>query len=492
MPIRISDPDRGQSLAVEYPRLYTAAFCAAGLPPVTSVTLENASRSSVSVTLHIPAIHYGAQASGLRPGVCWRPCAAMRETILALEQITHRTPTDIAVLADGREIARLPIVLMDVWSWPHDATSRIVAATYVLPGDRAVARVVTEVFGDDPTLGAGEASGRWGATGIVAAFYRHMGRSWSMRYSPPRVVVDDQMNGASYQMITSPQDVLAHFSERQGTGNCLDLTLLFAGCFESLGLQPLVFFVGEPGEAPRHSFPGIWSTRARRFQPLLTDRADLERRVRAGEIVAFEATGVCGGQAALSVEDAMAAARARFEGNEPIHAIDVAASRPPAGQVQPLELPNAPVVQKIVWKGQQLALASGARRLETLHVLYGLCTAGGETTRVVLARAGLDPKHLIEAIEKIHGGPVSANLPPPTHNYESCWRAARANAHAGGHSRLEEIDLWWALVENPGRNVPRVLAAAGGDLVRVAQEVTRCGGRSGLHSISLDFPPRVE
>ena len=492
MPVRISDPDRGQSLAVEYPRIYTAAFCAAGMSPVTSVTLESVPRSSVSVTLHIHAIHYGAQASGLRSGVFWRPCAPMPETILALEQIIHRTVTDISVFADGREIARLPIVLMGAWSWPHDEMSRMVAATYVLPGDRAVARVVTEVFGGDPTLGAGDASGRWGATGMAAAFYRHLRSSWSMRYAPPRVVVDDQMSGASYQEIASPQDVLAYFSERQGTGNCLDLALLFAGCFESVGLQPLVFFVGEPGEAPRHSFPGIWSTRGRRFQPLLTDRADLERRVRAGEIVVFEATGVCGGQICLSFEDALAAARARFEGNEPIHAIDVAASRPPAGQVQPLELPNAPVVQKIVWKGQQLALASGARRLETLHVLYGLCTAGGETTRVVLARAGVDSKRLSEAIEKIRGGPASTNLPPPTQNYESCWRAARANAQAGGHSRLEEIDLWWALVENPGRNVPRVLAAAGGDLVRVAQEVTRCGGRPGLHSISLDFPSGME
>ncbi|HET9233491.1 MAG TPA: Clp protease N-terminal domain-containing protein [Candidatus Eisenbacteria bacterium] len=492
MPVRITDPGRGVTLAFESPRIYTGAFCAAGLAPVTSVTLETSHASATPVTLHIPAIYYGAQASLSGDATRFRPSSPLPETVSALEQITGRQPTEISVLVNNREIGRLPLLLMDVWSWPHEALARMVAATYVLPGDRSIARVVTEVFGADPGQNAVEGSGRWGGIGAAVAIYRHLSESWAIRYDPPRVLTEGDMSGTSHQKIASPQDVLSAQNERKGAGNCLDLSLFFAGCFESMGLQPLLFFVGDPGSAPSHAFPGLWTVRGRRFQPLLTDKSDLHRRLRAGEIVAFEATGICSGDNALSPEDAVASARARFESDEPIHVIDVTAARPPAGQVRPLELPNAPVVQKIVWQGQTLALETGARRLETMHLLYGLCTAGGETTRIVFQRAGVDPKRVSTLLEANRSPKSQGGLPAPTQNYELCWSAARSYARAGGHSRVEEIDIWWALVENPGRNLPRVLKAAGADLVRVAREVAHLGGRPGVHSISVDLPSRME
>ena len=490
LPVRISDPGSNHSLAVEYPRIYNAAFCASGLAPVTSVTLEDAAISKAAVSVQIPEIRYEAQASLSRPGSCWKPSRPTAETLSALERISNPTRTEILVRIDDREVARFPMLLTDAWSWPHEETARIVSGSYVLPGDRKVAGMISEVFGGEPTSSARNAGGQWGAMGMMAAFYRHVSGSWRLRYAPPRIMIDDTLSGASYQKIASPQDVLAHASERQGSGNCLDLTLLFASCFESLGYQPLIFFVGEPGKAPSHAFPGVWSSRARRFQPVLTDQSDLYQRVREGDIVAFEATGVCRGSTALSVENALTAARARFENHEPIHAVDIGALRPPAGQGHPLELPNAAVVQRILWKTQQFALESGAPRLETLHLLYGLCTAGGDTIGV-LKRAGVDAKQLIGFLEKRRGG-ASVQLPPSTQNYENCWRAARANAQTCGRSRLEEIDVLWALMENPGRNLSRMLAAAGGDLVLVATEVARLGGRPGIQSISLDLPNRTE
>jgi ClpA/ClpB-like protein len=492
MPVRISDPGRGLTLAVDYQRIYTGAFCAAGLPPVTSVTLEEARDLETLVTLHTPSIHYGAAATLSRPGARWRPPAVMPETVSALEQVTGRTRRDIAVLAGGREIARLPLLLLGAWAWPHEPGARLVAGAYVLPGDRMIARLVTEVFGADPASGVMEGSGRWGGHAAAIAFYRHLADTWRIRYEPPRIDIDAEMTGASHQMIAAPQDVLSHLVHRQGAGNCLDLTLLFAGCFESVGLQPLVFFVGEPGQAPTHAFPGLWTTRARRFQPLLTDRGQLERWLAQGDILALEATGVCPGATALSAEKAVEAARARVAAGEPLHAIDVAAARPPAGQVRPLELSNSPIVQRVVWHGQHLAMESGVRRLETIHVLYGLCSAGGEVTRLVLEGAGVEAKRLMSVIEATRVPQSSEGLPVPTQNYETCWSVARGYARANGHSRLEEIDIWWALVENPGRNLPKVLTAVGGDLVRVAGELERCGGRPGLQSMSIDLPSRAE
>jgi ATP-dependent Clp protease ATP-binding subunit ClpA len=144
-----------------------------------------------------------------------------------------------------------------------------------------------------------------------------------------------------------------------------------------------------------------------------------------------------------------------------------------------------------MWHGQNLALETGARRLETLHLLYGLCTAGGEVTRSVFDRAGVDVTRLVELIAKPRAE-AAGELPPPTQNYEQCWSVARAYARANGHSRLEEIDIWWALVENPGRNLPKVLSAAGGDLVRVGRELVRWGGRPGLQSFSVDIPRSTE
>jgi hypothetical protein len=488
--VRITDPLLGFSLSITYPRVYTGAFCAAGLAPVTLVKLEDAPASNVTVTLLIRSLSYGAAMSLSGSANTWRPPIPLPETMAMLEHVTQRQPGDLSVLTAGKAIASPPIVIMDAWSWPHDAEARMVAGSYVMPGDRTIARTISEVFGTKAEDRA-ERWGRWEATAAAVALYRHLSGSWSLRYAAPQILIDSDLSASSHQKVASPQDVLSDWTQRAGSGNCLDLTLLFAGCFESMGLQPLLFFVGEPGLAPSHAFPGLWSVRGRRFQPLLTDAEELKRRLMAGDIIAFEATGVCAGSTTLSFDAAVDTVRKRFVNGEPLHAIDVVACRPPTGRVRPLELPNAPLVQKAMWEGQNLALETGARRLETLHLLYGLCTAGGEVTRSVFDRAGIDAKRLVELIARPRAV-AAGELPPPTQNYEQCWSVARAYARANGHSRLEEIDIWWALVENPGRNLPKVLSAAGGDLVRIGRELVRWGGRPGLQSISVDIPRSTE
>jgi hypothetical protein len=53
---------------------------------------------------------------------------------------------------------------------------------------------------------------------------------------------------------------------------------------------------------------------------------------------------------------------------------------------------------------------------------------------------------------------------------------------------VEEIDLLWALIESPSRNVKRVLVAAGADVAAMIGEMEAQGGRPGLASVSIVMP----
>jgi len=151
--------------------------------------------------------------------------------------------------------------------------------------------------------------------------------------------------------------------------------------------------------------------------------------------------------------------------------------------VRPSQLANAPVVQRAFWASQELAAAKKAKLYETLHLLYGLCSVRGELTSGVLERAGGDPASVCRVIEG--NLPVEDNdgVPVVTKNYEICTSTARGNARSDGRSTVEEVDLLWAVLENPSRNVRRILEASGCDYEGLVRELDRRWKRPGEMSI---------
>lgn len=118
------------------------------------------------------------------------------------------------------------------------------------------------------------------------------------------------------QRIRLPDAVLDH-----RMGNCLDLSLLYAGCLEAMGLHPLLVI------PPGHCFVGVW-LEERCFPEAVQDDGSLLAKMTASgihEAAVVEATALTAGHT-LSFDAAQAAARAKL--SDPITCfIDVRRAR---------------------------------------------------------------------------------------------------------------------------------------------------------------------
>jgi very-short-patch-repair endonuclease len=71
---------------------------------------------------------------------------------------------------------------------------------------------------------------------------------------------------------------------------CLDLAMLFASCLEQAGLHPVVLF------KEGHAWVGVWLIETSFPTALVDDVQSVRKRVKSGEFMVFETTGVAGGQ----------------------------------------------------------------------------------------------------------------------------------------------------------------------------------------------------
>ena len=477
---------KGQSLSCDYHPIYTYATWAARQHPVRSLKVEGRDGGLGRLNLQIPEISYAATLGGeeLCGPLKLPPLGVATE--LELERTLGRLPVNLEMVLDHEVVARIPITILPSWQWGHSRDARILAAAYVLPGDEVVSRTLTAMSAPSArgTLSLStlvRKDPESGARTAVKALYEYLAGTCQIAYETPQIEADD-WSGVSYQKVRTPQDIFFFSGQNKGRGNCFDLSLFFAGCLESLGLNPLIIFTGELDASPTHAFVGCWTDRSRRFRPFLTDSAMLIEKIESGDLLVLEATGVAEGSTALSFEEARTTGREHLA-KGPVHALDVSACRPPIGLVRPVMLANSPFVQRAFWAGQRLAQERKSKLYETLHILHGLCVADGELTRWLLERAGGntdDVRHVIEQSLPMEQNP---GVPIATKNYEICVSTARGNARSEGRSMVDEVDLLWAVVENPSRNVRRILEAAGCDFDTLVNELDQRWKRPGEMSI---------
>lgn len=480
---------RGFSLSCDYHPIYTYATLAAKQQPVSAITLQSLGTGAPVhgiLGLAIPEMDYfqnlrteelgGAIPSGGMGGVA---------TELNLEKAIARIQGNLEITLDEEPVGRLPVAILPTWQWSHGREARLLAAAYVLPGDEVVSRTVSAASGRLEGLASlttlVRQEPRKAGRLVLDVLYRYLSDEFDIGYEAPLVETDD-WSRQSYQRVRSPQDIFFFSGQRKGRGNCFDLSLFFAGCLESLGLKPLILFTGGLEGSPSHAFVGCWLDGARRFQPFITDPRQVAEHVSRGDLLLLEATGVARGSTSLSFKEAEAAALEHLA-RGPVHALDIAAVRPPIGVVRPIQLANAPIVQHAFWASQNLAAAKQAKLYETLHLLYGLCSVQGELTRWVLERAGSKPASVCRVIEQSLPVEDYDGVPVATKNYEICTGTARGNARSEGRSTVEEVDLLWAVIENPSRNVRRILEATGCDYATLVRELDRRWKRPGEMSI---------
>lgn len=85
---------------------------------------------------------------------------------------------------------------------------------------------------------------------------------------------------------------LADTIMEQHMGNCMDITLLYAACLESIGLNPFLILMNG------HIFAGVWLVDESFSDPIIEDPTQLEKRMAKGihELLAVECTMMCAGK----------------------------------------------------------------------------------------------------------------------------------------------------------------------------------------------------
>jgi len=91
--------------------------------------------------------------------------------------------------------------------------------------------------------------------------------------------------GTHGQKIRTPERI---FDGRVAT--CLDLAMLFAACFEQAGLRPVVLF------KEGHAWVGVWLIDTCFPAAVMDDVQAVRKRVKSGELLTFECTGIAGSQ----------------------------------------------------------------------------------------------------------------------------------------------------------------------------------------------------
>jgi hypothetical protein len=162
-----------------------------------------------------------------------------------------QTSIRVRICHGGREIYRethrVTLLAVNDWKFNPDDGDRWLAS-FILPGDPAVARVVDSAqkyvmaLRDDSGAGFDGYQSPEEVDLQVRALWSALAFDQGLSYiNPPPGFTDKS------QRLRTPSDVI---DGRRGT--CIDLALLFAACLEQVGLYPVIFLLWD------HAFPGYW------------------------------------------------------------------------------------------------------------------------------------------------------------------------------------------------------------------------------------------
>lgn len=120
--------------------------------------------------------------------------------------------------------------------------------------------------------------------------------------------------------------------QKEKFANCIDLSLLFAACFESIGLNPVLIIV------KGHAFIGCWLNDDKFSEIINDDKTAITKRLSKGirEMAAVEATSICKGNN-IKFSDALNTGEAQLVQNDDfIISIDIKRAR--TSMIRPLPL----------------------------------------------------------------------------------------------------------------------------------------------------------
>jgi len=208
----------------------------------------------------------------IRVPLTWDYLRSMRETT--------RTALYVTARCGKRTLCQetYSVQLHPLEQWRDDPQENRYLASFIQPGDPAVAQIVERArphlrallddadasFDGYQSIDLGDEDPYAWVDLQVQALWAAIAFELGLAYTNPLATP-----GESYQRLRSPSEIL-----RTRFGTCIDLALLFASCLEFVEIYPVVFLI------KGHSFPGYWrgdGLHARFLQVEDGTDADLER-----------------------------------------------------------------------------------------------------------------------------------------------------------------------------------------------------------------------
>ena len=201
----------------------------------------------------------------------------------AVSSMTERTVSKVTLTAidqDGNETGRTETdcTVLPFDDWPGCGMAETIVS-FITPNATSMARIRSSAsdilgeWGKSPSLDGYQSGDRNRALDQGAAVYAALERL-NMNYVNPPASFEERG-----QRVRLPDDAVSNLE-----GTCLDLTVLYASVLESIGLNPLVFFI------TGHAFAGFWLVDEVMPDIVSFDSAEITRMIRNREMRAVECT----------------------------------------------------------------------------------------------------------------------------------------------------------------------------------------------------------
>ncbi len=437
-----------------------------GLPIVRNLDLSNIGESAV------PSQIWRLQIPGYSMPCEFRvPALTPGQT--AQVQIPH-LPFDTTVLRGLVEPARAmlrletddsqprraerDLVILGFWDWSYEPSARRTVSAFVTPRNPAVERIVQEAQYDPSHEWNGARTFRDLMRAVadnpeelvLKSIYEYLATRRRIHYEDPKLKIGFAKD--AFQSIRAPHRIFPGGSTAmEGRATCIDLALLFCGCLENAGLCPVVIFFGHRGGMPRHAIAGCWAGATPGSKPVSEDKTWLIREVEAKRLYVVECLGTVSAFSpqgrVLSYEEAKRRAVDQIRTANWISIVDVAALRPPYGNVTPIESPYEPEVARIYDEARGLAIRIGSPHVETSHLFCAFFYAGSELSRKLLTVLNVDAAALRRRIDQQQERQTGIPGTSPTQNYLECQQLAEKFARDEGSPSVREQDVIWSVLQ---------------------------------------------
>ncbi|VVE42257.1 DUF4011 domain-containing protein [Pandoraea anhela] len=177
----------------------------------------------------------------------------------------------------------IDVLAYDQWAGTRSLPELL--AAFCMPNSRVVDKLLARASGllrqtsVDLSMDGYQSKNREKVWKQVSAIYSTLVAEDIQYSNPPASFGNDG------QKIRTPERILD-----TKLATCLDLAMLFASCLEQAGLHPVVLF------KEGHAWVGVWLIETSFPTASLDDVQAVRKRVKSGEFMVFETTGVAGGQ----------------------------------------------------------------------------------------------------------------------------------------------------------------------------------------------------